>query len=609
MQGEQRARTIFLWLWTLVTAAKLIVAARLPLFVDEAFYWQEGQHLAAAYSDLPGLTAWLARLGVEIGGHHVLALRLPFLAIGALLPLLVVRTATRWFGNVAGWQAGSLTLLMPLSATLGLLAVPDVPMALAAVICLHAGARLLHNVDASAMKLALGLLIGALSHYRFIGVIGVGFIALLALPQGRRMLADPRVWVALAVGVLAWLPLLAWNADNHDAGLKFQVVERHPWAFEWGGLWFLVIQPMLVTPILCMAMWKVALAGTRAVAARACSGAISAWWAAYPRWAFSCSASLLTSSGSVSTGRCRVTSLLVAVPVVLNGWPRWLRRTGWWLAGAGMVLAFGYYLMASTPALREQVAGSKYYPRNFAGWQPLAVAVREELRQMPQGTRVLAGNFKVGAELGFQLGNGNIEVLPHPLNDKHGRTAQLAQWGLLHQGERTAPMLLVLSPSDQRYRELLARYHVICDQVGPLPAPRVVSSDHGFQRFLLFRLPVQRAQGPCVTPAMAWLDAPSNGEKVSGTLAIKGWAFKDGVGLARVEVLVDGRSIGDARYGRVFDVRHTWPDSTDPQHPAVGFDASLDTTTLAPGKHWLGLRLHGRDGSVEAWQEQPFEVR
>jgi hypothetical protein len=170
-------------------------------------------------------------------------------------------------------------------------------------------------------------------------------------------------------------------------------------------------------------------------------------------------------------------------------------------------------------------------------------------------------------------------------------------------------MLLVLSPSDQRYRDLLARYHTLCEQVGPLPAPRVVSSDHGFQRFLLFRLPVQRAQGPCVTPAMAWLDAPSNGEVVSGTLAIKGWAFKDGVGLARIEMRVDGRPIGDARYGRAFDIRQTWPDSTDPQHPAVGFDASLDTTTLAPGRHWLGLRLHGRDGSVEEWQEQPFEVR
>lgn len=610
MQGEQRARTIFLWLWTLVTAAKLLVAARLPLFVDEAFYWQEGQHLAAAYSDLPGLTAWLARLGVEIGGHHVLALRLPFLAIGALLPLLVMRIATRWFGNVAGWQAGSLTLLMPLSATLGLLAVPDVPMALAAVLCLDAGARLLRNVDASsAIMLGLGLLIGALSHYRFIGVIGVGFIALLALPQGRRMLTDPRVWVALAVGVLAWLPLLAWNADNHDAGLKFQVVERHPWAFEWRGLWFLVIQPMLVTPILCIAMWKVALAGTRS------GGGARVQWRYFGLVGGVSTLGIFLLGFFTDVERISFhwplpgyLALLVAVPVVLNGWPRWLRRTGWWLAGIGMALSFGYYLMASTPSLREQLAGDKYYPRNFAGWEPLAAAVRDELAQMPEGTRVLAGNFKVGAELGFQLGDADILVLPHPLNDKHGRTAQLAQWGQVHEGERSGPMLLVLSPSDQRFRDLVQRYHAVCAQVGPLPPPRVVSNDHGFQRFLLFRLPAQRAEGGCVTPAVAYLDSPGNGESVSGTLSVKGWAFKDGVGLARVEVLVDGQPVGDAQYGRELDIRPMWPMSNDPQHPNAGFDASVETLGLSPGRHWLGLRLHGRDGSVEDWQEQPFEV-
>ena len=296
--------------------------------------------------------------------------------------------------------------------------------------------------------------------------------------------------------MLAWLPLLAWNADNHDAGLKFQVVERHPWTFEWNGLWFLVIQPMLVTPILCMAMWKVALAGTRR------GGGTRVQWRYFGLVGGVSTLGIFLLGFFTDVERISFhwplpgyLALLVAVPVVLNGWPRWLRRTGWWLAGAGMVLAFGYYLMASTPALREQLAGSKYYPRNFAGWQPLAMAVREELQQMPAGTRVLAGNFKVGAELGFQLGNGDIEVLPHPLNDKHGRTAQLAQWELLHEGKRSTPMLLVLSPSDQRYRDLLARYHAICGQVGPLPAPRVVSSDHGFQRFLLFRLPAQRAPG------------------------------------------------------------------------------------------------------------------
>ncbi|MDX3930935.1 MAG: glycosyltransferase family 39 protein [Stenotrophomonas sp.] len=610
MQGEQRARTIFLWLWTLITAVKLVVAARLPLFVDEAFYWQEGQHLAAAYSDLPGLTAWLARLGVEIGGHHVLALRLPFLAIGAWLPWAVSRIATRWFGNVAGWQAGSLTLLMPLSATLGMLAVPDVPMAMAAVLCLGAGARLLHTVDAAAaMRLALGLLIGALSHYRFIGVIAVGFIALLMLPQGRRMLRDPRIWVALAVGVLAWLPLLAWNADNHEAGLKFQMVDRHPWDFQWTGLWFLVIQPMLVTPLLCVAMWKVAVAGTRA------GGGARAQWRYFGLVGGVSTLAIFVLGFFTDVERISFhwplpgyLALLVAVPVVLNGWPRWLRRTAWWTAGVGLALAFSYYLMASSPQLREQLAGYKYYPRNFAGWQPLADAVREELQQMPPGTKVLAGNFKVGAELGFQLGDADIAVLPHPLNDKHGRSVQLGLWGQLHDGKRDGLLLLVLSPSDQRYRELLDRYHAICGQVGPLPPPRVVSSDHGFQRFLLIRLPAQRQEGPCITPAMAWFDAPSSGDVVAADLHVRGWAFKDGVGLSRVEVLLDGRAVTDAVYGRAFDIRPAWPQSNDPQHPNVGFDAHLDTRKLAPGRHWLGLRLHGHDGSVELWQEQPFVV-
>ena len=63
------ARRAFIVLWAAVTLLKLAVATRLPLFVDEAFYWQEGQHLAWAYSDLPGLTAWLIRLGVEVAGN------------------------------------------------------------------------------------------------------------------------------------------------------------------------------------------------------------------------------------------------------------------------------------------------------------------------------------------------------------------------------------------------------------------------------------------------------------------------------------------------------------------------------------------------------------
>src|SRR3546814_17271526 len=113
-------------------------------------------------------------------------------------------------------------------------------MALATLLCIDAGARLLRDIDeGAALMLGIGLAIGALSHYRFIAVIGVGFLVLLLLPAGRRALLDPRVWIAIAFGAAAWTPLMAWNMDNAEAGLRFQLVDRHPWAFHADGLLFI----------------------------------------------------------------------------------------------------------------------------------------------------------------------------------------------------------------------------------------------------------------------------------------------------------------------------------------------------------------------------------
>ncbi|MBW8811252.1 MAG: glycosyltransferase family 39 protein, partial [Lysobacter sp.] len=110
-------------------------------------------------------------------------------------------------------------------------------------------------------------------------------------------------------------------------------------------------------------------------------------------------------------------------------------------------------------------------------------------------------------------------------------------------------------------------------------------------------------------------DAPVAGTKVGRAFEVSGWAFKDGVGLVRVEIMLDGRVVAQADYGSERPgVREYWtlPDgrhSSDPQHPKVGFNAKIALDAEPPGRHWLGLRLHGRDGSVEDWAEQPIEVR
>jgi hypothetical protein len=69
--------------------------------------------------------------------------------------------------------------------------------------------------------------------------------------------------------------------------------------------------------------------------------------------------------------------------------------------------------------------------------------------------------------------------------------------------------------------------------------------------------------------------------------------------------VVVGERGARATYGRsMANVTAYWEGSTDPAHPGVGFDARVDAVRLAPGEHWLGLRLHGTDGSREDWPEQ-----
>ena len=609
MPESREAKRWFIGLWLALLALKLALAARLPLFVDEAFYWQEGRHLAWAYSDLPGMSAWLARIGDALGDSP-LALRLPFLAISAAIPWIVARMATREFDAKSGWQAGSLALLLPLAGTLGLLAVPDVPLLFATALCLDAGLRLLRRVDAfAALELALGLAIGGLTHYRFAAVIAVGFVALLLSGDGRRALRDRRLWAAVAIGALAWLPLLLWNLHNADAGLRFQLLDRHPWSFSGEGIRLGRMQLLLATPLLLAAMALAAVRGLR-------GGGRAA------RYLSTCGSMVVL--GFLALGffadRERVSfhwplpgylALLPLVPAVLARWSRGWRIAAWTTAGLGVGLVLAYYVVASVPSLRAQAASRNFHPTNFAGWDELDAAVRDRLATMPAGTKLLAGDFKIGAELGFARGDADIAVLEHPLNDKHGRGPQLAAWGLSHATRASlgnGPVLLVASANDVEFRDLLAYYHALCAQAGPLPPPQVLNIDHGRQRFLLFAPDGVARDGACTTPALAFVDAPVPSAVVANAFDVAGWAFKDGVGLRGVEVLLDGRVAAQARYGEANPgIAAFWKISTDPNHPRVQFRARIEGAT--PGAHWLGLRLHGADGSVEDWSERKIVVR
>lgn len=602
MREERGARFTFFALWMALLVAKVAIASRLPLFVDEAFYWQESRHLAAAYSDLPGLTAWLIALGTALGGDSLLGVRWPFLALGSLLPWLVVRLA--WpLGALPAWRAGLLALFFPLSGFLGVLALPDVPMNLAAALCLLGGARVLRGVDWAAVAwLALGLIVGALSHYRFVGVIAVGLVALLILPQGRRALRDGRLWLAIALGASAWLPLVLWNLGHGEAGWRFQFVDRHPWTPQIEGWRFIAVQAALVTPLLLAALIQAAMR-------------FRPRFPMAQRWlALSGGLTLLgffllgfvadADRASFHWPLPGYLALLALVPAVLAGWSRGMCAATWGclIAACGVALA-GQVMVASSDG-RVRLADAGMHPANFSGWSELAEAVRVRRAALPEGTRLIADHFKLGAELGFALGEPDIAVLDHPLNHRHGRARQLQDWGLLHEGGRDGWQLLVVGASDVKFSALLAHYQSLCARLGPLPPPDVVEVDAGARRFVLLALPPDPAPAPCVTPAVAHVDLPDDGETVGRRFVVRGWAVKDEAGIGRIVVRLDDAAVAEARR----EADNGWVmnflggTSRDPEAPRVQFETVVELADGTAGWRRLSLELHGGDGSVERWR-------
>ncbi|HEX9049920.1 MAG TPA: glycosyltransferase family 39 protein, partial [Anaeromyxobacter sp.] len=203
------------------TAARLALAALVPITVDEAYYAQWAAHLQPGYLDHPPLVAWLMRAGLALG-HGVLAARLPAIALLAATTLLAASLVRARAGERAAVLAAVLLQAAPVFSLGGALTTPDAPLAFAWVGALwsvdraeRAGARWL-----VATGLFLGL--GALSKLTA-GLLAVAILAaLVSTARGRALLATRWALAGAAVALAVASPMIAWNAARGFPSLAFQ---------------------------------------------------------------------------------------------------------------------------------------------------------------------------------------------------------------------------------------------------------------------------------------------------------------------------------------------------------------------------------------------------
>lgn len=212
---------VILGLILVITAFRLLVLSSetYPLFGDEAQYWVWSRTLDFGYFSKPPLIAWLIRAGTELFGDREFAVRFasPWLYAGSAF--LLYRIGERLYDRRVGFWAALLLITLPAVSLSSILISTDVPLLFFWTLALYCLVRALEGNRTAAwigMGVAIGL--GLLSKYAM--ALFLPGLALYLVTARRPTLANPWLWISLAVALAIYSPNFMWNLEHQMASFR-----------------------------------------------------------------------------------------------------------------------------------------------------------------------------------------------------------------------------------------------------------------------------------------------------------------------------------------------------------------------------------------------------
>ncbi|MFC1479334.1 glycosyltransferase family 39 protein [Planctomycetota bacterium] len=218
---------VFIFLSTLL-AFRILFACVLPITGDEAYFVEWARHPDVCYYDHPGMVAWLMYPFIQLFGESLLAVRFQAVAAGLLFCCLAFYLGRRLYpGTEIPFRGLVLAGIVPFAAILSVLVSTDTPLAVfwaGALVSFYAAC----DTNKFSMWLLTGLLLGCafLSKFLAFGFVPAAFLYLCLAPGKRRLLRTPGPWVALAVTIVLFVPVIVWNYHHDWLTFKFNFVKR-----------------------------------------------------------------------------------------------------------------------------------------------------------------------------------------------------------------------------------------------------------------------------------------------------------------------------------------------------------------------------------------------
>lgn len=258
--ASPRALAALAGMLVVALALRWFALGRVVLIPEEAYYWMYAQHPDLGYFDHPPMVAWVIKLGTLLFGDTEFGVRVVGAALMFGTSALMYAFGRTWFGTRAGLLGAISLHVLPLYFGTGFIATMDAPLLFFWSLCLVGVSRALKG---SAWGwYAAGVALGGALLSKYTGIfLAVGTVTAVVLHRPwRRHLRSAHPYLAIALAITLFSPVIIWNARHDWASFRFQFIERFVGqSFNVNFvLTFLLYQLTALTPLLlwgCVALY------------------------------------------------------------------------------------------------------------------------------------------------------------------------------------------------------------------------------------------------------------------------------------------------------------------------------------------------------------------
>ena len=214
----------------LLWASILLVSSLLDLGDAEALYAVYAQHPQSSYLDHPPLIGLLLRVPITLFGAGTVSVRLVPMLCAALCLILAFLITRDLFGHSAAALCVGLMIASPVFSIGMTAASPDAPLAVLTLLFVRLFYRSLNPENDGTVKRQLfpllsGIVLGFAFLAKYTGAcLALGAVIVLLLPENRRHLRRPILYLAATVALAIASPVLWWNAHHDWIGVTHRLV-------------------------------------------------------------------------------------------------------------------------------------------------------------------------------------------------------------------------------------------------------------------------------------------------------------------------------------------------------------------------------------------------